>query len=487
MDKPTPSFERIVICGAGLAGQIAATALSKQLPQSIQITLVDCLSSADTDLFYGGVTGPLSYDFNLSVGVSEPNLILQSNTVFSYGTRYVAWGGRSWLQCFQQPLPILDQVMFHHYLTRQKLDQLEPYLISAMAARNGSFAHPPEQRDHLLSQAEYGYQFDPRSYASLFEQAADAGRIERIVAEISGIDRDQNGIAAIRLSNGQSLTANLYVDCSGPKAVLLSGFGVAFSGRRQLRAMANHRSAEKIGPPCRTVTAGDFGWQSETPLKGSIARLTVYAPGTESSAFAAHGEAPSQSAEVTIGRHEQAWHGNCVAIGHAAAIFEPLTIAPMVMLQRDIERLLSLIPFSNEMSVERREYNRQHNDDCAHAALFHRALFETQGLPNSPYWNAVRSEPLDEKLNRKLEMFESRGVLVAYDLEPFNQEDWTILHYGMGRRPLRYDRVVDKALEARIREHLFNMRRDIEKVVKTMPSHDSYIRNLTRHLMQQKG
>ena len=70
--------------------------------------------------------------------------------------------------------------------------------------------------------------------------------------------------------------------------------------------------------------------------------------------------------------------GNCVAIGHAAEVQEPVTHAPMLLLQREIERLLTLVPCSGDMSVERREFNRQSADDFTHAEIFNRALFETK-------------------------------------------------------------------------------------------------------------
>ncbi|MBU6299588.1 MAG: tryptophan 7-halogenase [Alphaproteobacteria bacterium] len=488
-NKPTPSIERIAICGAGLAGHITAAALSRHLPRSIQITLVDCQDNADTDLFYGSVTGPSAYDFHLSAGLREPSLVLESDTAFSFGTRYVRWGGndRSWMQCFHQPLPILDQVLFHHYLTQQNLDQLEPFLVSAVAARKGAFAHPPEQNAHPLSPAEYGYQFDPASYAELFAGATDKARVDVVASTISVVECGPNRIEAIRCADGRLLTADLYVDCTGPKALLLSRLASDFSGNRRLRAAVSRIPADQLGAPCRSLMAADFGWQADTPLKGSIMRHTIFVPEAEASALLAHGMAPAQTGEVTLGCYAQAWCGNCVGIGQAAAVFEPLTPAPIMLLQRDIERLLSLIPFSDEMSVERREYNRQYAEDCTHTELFNRALFETPGLPDTPYWRVARDEPIHEKLARKIELFENRGVHVAFDLEPFNQEDWTILHYGMGRRPARYDRVADQMPEGKIRNYLSNMRGAIENMVEAMPSHDAYMKNLTSYLMQQKG
>jgi tryptophan halogenase len=158
----------------------------------------------------------------------------------------------------------------------------------------------------------------------------------------------------------------------------------------------------------------------------------------------------------------------------------------MLLLQRDIERLLSLIPVSRDMSVERREYNRQSDEDYVHAEIFNRALFETRPVAETAYWRAACAEAMHEKLAQKIAQFESRGLLVAFDLEPFNPEDWTILHYGMGRRPARYDRIADRTSESEMRQFLTNMRLDIENLMKTMPRHSDYVASLIRYLTQKQ-
>ena len=137
-------------------------------------------------------------------------------------------------------------------------------------------------------------------------------------------------------------------------------------------------------------------------------------------------------------------------------------------------------------SVEGREFNRRFNDDHEHAELFTRALFETDGLPDTPYWQAARAEPISEKLARKIELFEDRGLLVAYDLEPFHPEDWTILHYGMGRRAARYDRSADRAPAAQVRNFLSNLKREVDKAVEGLPSHAAYMTQLKQYLMQTR-
>jgi tryptophan 7-halogenase len=488
-DARNSPVQRIVICGGGLAAHMTAAALARQLPSDIRIVWIDGPDSRDADLFFGGVAPSSAYAFNLGAAISEPRLMLDSDSTFAWGTQFSRWGaaGRSWIQCFHLPLPIIGGVLFHHHLWRHGITELEPFLTPAIAARHGVFAHPVENGPKLLARSEYGYQFDPYSYRAPFAAAARALRVEVIAAGITDVESREGRIEAVRVSDGRMIEADLFVDCTGPDARLISRLPGTVTGGRRLRATLSRRPAERIGPPCKTVTPREFGWQSETPLQRSVARLTVYAPESEGDALAAHGDVPQKTVDVTLGRRTAAWVGNCVAIGHAAAVLEPLTHAPMLMLQREIERLLTLVPRSRDMSVESREFNRQSIDDYTHSDIFNRALFETEPMFRTPYWLAVREEPLDEKLVRKIALFESRGLLVAFDLEPFTAEDWTILHHGMGRRPARYDRVADRVPEAEVRPMLASMPRDIENLVKAMPTHHDYMSNLIRFLKQKKS
>ena len=489
-DRPVPGtfISRIVVCGGGLAAHLAAAALARQLPRSIQVVWVKCRDPRDTDLFYGGVVGPTAYSFNLLAGVSEPRLILGTDTAFSWGTRFDDWGEnhRSWVQCFHLPFPVVGGVLYHQHLLRIGVGELEPLLLPAAAARRGVFAHPPENGSGPLSRAEYGYQFNPYTYREPFAAAATSSGAQLIAADISEVECREGRIAALRLADGQSVTGDLFVDCTGVDARLLTPLGVRAPEGRRLKAALSHHPGGKLGPPCRTLMARDFGWQSETSLQSGRARLTAYAPESEAPALAAHGATPSHHAEVVIGRRDVAWAGNCVALGHAAGVLEPLTHAPLLILQREIERLLTLIPVSPDMSVERREFNRQGAADHRHAENFHRALFETQSPFDTAYWLAARAQPLHEMLAVKLTQFASRGLLVAFDLEPFNAEEWTIQHFGMGRRAARYDRLADQQPMAEARAAFQNTEREIEKLVTSMPSHSEYLANLIRYLKQKQ-
>lgn len=481
------ALSRIAIVGSGLALRMTAAVLARHLPPSMQILCVNCEDAPSSDIFLGSITPPTAYAFNLIAGVTEPRLLLDTATSFNWGTAFSEWGAeqRSWVQCFHLPLPVHGGVQFHHYLARQGVRKLEPFLVSAVAARHGVFAHPLEKGTQPLARGEYGYQFDAQSYQVPFAAAARAGNLQVIAGKVAEVEAVNNNIHALRLEDGQVVRAGLYVDCSGPQALLISRLDSGFREGRRLRAFMSRRETPELGPPCRHLSGASYGWQSDTYLQGSTARLTVFDAESEAKAWIAHGCEPQIRSNVRLGRHSRPWSGNCVSVGQAAGVLEPLSHAPMLLLQRDIERLASLIPITTDMSMESREYNRQCADDYAHAELFNRALFDTAAPAASSYWRAAVDEPIPDKLAAKIAHFRSRGLPVSFDLEPFTPEDWTILHFGMGRSPERHDRVADRASDRDVEWLLTNRRREIDQFVQRMPKHHRYVSQLAQHLRQR--
>ena len=479
----------ILVCGGGIAGEMTANALARKLPERVKVVLIEDGSALQTDFFYGNALLPRSYDFHLDLGLSEPDLLLAGDAAFSYGTAYANWAGRglSWIQCHHLPLPVISGVPFQHYLTQRGLFDLEPFLISAQAARIGSFAHPPEDDKTPLSRAEYGYTVTPSKYSALFEQLSKDKGVKRIAADIKDVVCEGGRITSLQLSDGQTVEADIYIDCTGPQAKLASALGEDFQKLASVGALAGTVETPTMGPACRQIVAAEFGWQSCSSQQTSNSYMTVYHPDMEQEARTAHQAPVDHSGTFALGHRAQAWSGNCIAIGHAAAVFEPVTAAPLLTLQLDIERLLSLIPVSGDFSFECREYNRRFTEDATHIALFHEALFATDTSFESGYWWQACDAPAPEKLKRKIDQFESRGILVEYDLEPFNEQDWIILHYGMKRRPARYDRLADAAEAAVMDRQIAAMQDAVMQMAKKLPPQHVYMTNLLKYLRDNHG
>lgn len=504
-------IKHIVIAGNGLAANMTAFALQQQLPSDINLTLISSAKYADFDCLYGSTSAPNMYAFNLMLNVSEPDLLFNTNSTFCWGNYFDRWAMTpcSWLQGFHLPFPAMRGVGLHHFVTRHSETELAPYLINTQADKTGKFAHPPEDNRHPLSRAEYGYQFDASALSALYASKLSS-KVSVIKASISEVatkviteprtasNTGDISITGLQLDNGQRVEADLYIDCTGPDARVYSALEQnnqapksQVENARTLFAIHSTLQRGEALPAHRHIRACEFGWQADTYLRDSIQRLTVCAPEQKSLAIDAHGAQASVANAFSTGHRQQAWTGNCVAIGQAANVLEPLTPAPMMMLIRDIQRLLELIPVTNSMSAEATEYNRRFIADVEHTGLFQGALFALEHLPDAlpehAYWQQAALCEQSEKLTRKLTQYNHRGILVNYDLEPFNEQDWLILHSGMQRRPQTYDIVADQVPRAEMANQLNGMGNVIQQVVSQMPPHAIYLEKLMAYLSQKRN
>jgi len=411
-------LDTIIIFGHGFAFEITLAALSETLPDNINVIALETPELQSRDSFYGSVAPANAYDFHLSIGLTEPAVFFHTDTSFAYGTHYQNWANRlDWIQSYNLPLPIWQGVPFHHYLLHTK-QSLQPFLVSAVCGDRGKFAHPPNDANNPLSRAEYGYQFKLASLNALLKKRSLPSNINRISGEIKRLYTNNNEITAIELTNGETIMGELYIDTSGPAARLMEAIGNPFQTERSLHAATSFHQDAFDDTSLRKLKGEDYGWKSITTLRDGYICQTVSHPTQKDDAETVHGKTgPGESFVIHTGRRPMGWTGNCVAVGHASYILEPLTPAPMMLLYRDIERLLNLIPHSSDMDFESTEFNRLRNDDIEHCEIFHRAFYETENWPNTPYWQDIMALKKSKKLNRKITQFTSRGFLTKYDLE----------------------------------------------------------------------
>lgn len=471
-------MKTVIVCGCGLAGNLAALSLANGLGDNVRIIQIVDAEAPTEDALYGNVTDPGAYNFLRGLGLDEPTLMLKTGSSFSFGTMFRNWlADRSWMQCHHSPLGLIHGVPLRHVTTRAGVP-LEPLLVSAQAALAGRFAHPPADESVVLSRAEYGYQLDPAELNGLLDHLVQTSRVDRFHSAIETIEQDGDMVSAFRLENGETIPADLVIDATGTSRRAVVAAGGRFETPRAIGVSRTVRPSDTLGPPCRVVEADDLGWTGTAHLQQTTHTLRISAAGSTD------GSDPDFTAE--LGHMADAWVGNCIAIGHAASVFEPLTPAPMMMLQRDIERLLELVPVFPEMSMERREFNRRFHDDVAHINLFHEALVLGGEPQTSCYWQNATKPRGDARLDRKIEQFRHRGVLTSYDLEPFNDEDWTIAHLGMGRMPQQHDRLAEGISKTASDQALFQLRQSIQQLVPKMPPHHIYVQKLKQYLEKQK-
>jgi len=472
-------LHNILICGKGLALELTLAALSRKLPESVRITSIELTECHIIDSFYGHVTSPDTVSFNRTLGIEESEFLLGTNSSFSYGTQYTNWAKKNWVQCHHLPFPVWENVPFLHYLTRSK-DTLEPYLVNAECGKSQAFAHPPPDKNVPLSRAEYAYQISPDILAAFYASLPSNKNLKRIKGEFRSINFTGDHIQSLTLQDGQTFEADLFIDASGQSGVIMNALNNRFESSYSLHGLEAIEPRKTALNSLRQLHGTDQGWQSHTTLRDTQITLCVSETKIDSTPIST--QSSHKAFEAKIGHRIKGWESNCVAIGHIGYVIDPLTPAPIMLLQRDVLRLLSLIPVSQNMKVEAREFNRLRQDDLDHVECFHRAFFETTKVPETPYWNNVRKKSLPTKLKRKIDQFESRGFLTNYDLDPFNEQDWAIQHFGIGRRAQRYDIFIDKLSDGVVQQNLAHMRQTIKNMAVKVPPQERYLSKFIQYL-----
>lgn len=485
---PTPKELDIVIYGHSIAAFISALTIHNALADQVTLSLILPADQAHSDILYGGMSTPDAYNFHLAMDITEAELFQQTNSSFSFGTHYQNWGGEKldWMQAFSLPFTSKYGVDFHQVLLHHKQD-LQAYLVGAQSALQQKFAHPPQnQPASPLSRAEYGYNFDYQNYALFLLNKIKQKKIRLIQSDLLQVEVADEHITSLRLNDDSCIKADLFIDCSGTDAKLISALDVKKRVDSKINVLLFTNENDTQMNPCNLVSGHRNSWQSTLYLQNSSQILQAVNAkdtpvGNKSSAITI------ASISADIGEKEQAWVGNCVAISLSAAVLEPFSNAPFRLLKLDIERLLELIPISNNMRMEQKEYNRRYRLDVQHAKLFNLALTDTRHFLQHKYstQNQVLDSDTQALLDRKLAQYLHRGLMVTYDFEPFNTEDWIILHFGMRRFPRRLDSQCDNIDNSNVKQHLLQTKNAIAAIVPKMPPCSLYTQKFLNYLKSQ--
>lgn len=428
------------------------------------------------------------------LGLGEAEVILETAGAFSLGQSFApgsnrpppffhAWGsyGR----------PIEDIEFFHLWqrARRQGLAvPLQGFCLTAVAAQNGRML-VPDQTTYAFGRTDYGYHLHTAPYAALLKSLARAQGVR--VHEAEHVDVERGGaeasIAALMLEGGRRLQADLFVDASGVDALLLGGAMAVplHSWRRHLapRSVLFARAPVFTSiPPFAEIRIGPDGWTALHPTRaatGIVHASDVGTSGTADIAAAATAAAGAELTDITLRRVEPgirdaAWQGNCVGVGEAAAVFDPIHDVGLHALQLGLVHLLTLFPAGNDFTAERREYNRIMRSRCERIRDFQCALYALAPFAG-PFWRRNRELQMPDTLRHKVDTFRARGHIAAMEDETFFADSWQVLFTGLGILPESLPPAVGRIPPRRLREEIDASLGRIHRKVLEQPRHDEYL------------
>jgi tryptophan 7-halogenase len=486
----------VVIVGGGTAGWMAAAGLAKSLDgMGVRIRLIE--SDRIAPIGVGEATIPPLMEFIRQLGIGEDELVREVKATYKLGIGYRDWTrpGHFYFHPFGPTGPGIGSIPFTAYWLKMflagKAAPLEEYSIQAVAAIQGRFTRPVHAPNTPLNKITYALHFDASSFARYLRGFAEARGVQRTGGEVRRVSlRPRDGfIESVTLDSGESISADLFVDCSGLRGLLIeealeTGYEDWSHWLPCDRALVVHSEQGAAPDPYTLVTARDAGWQWRIPLQHRNGNGYVYSGAFTSNDVAAEtllanlgGRALGTPRELrfTPGRRRKAWNKNVVALGLAAGFLEPLEATGIHLIQRGIAMLLKFFPDRDFASADVERYNRMLEFEFSRVRDF-LLLHYTQSERSGAFWEHCRAIPLTDSLLEKIELFRSHGRILREDTELFPVISWLAVMVGQNIVPRRYDPLVDSLDPQKIQGKLEELRTGIKGCVESMPSHWDFVR-----------
>ncbi len=487
---------RVVVVGGGTAGWMTAAALSSLVPGAASVHLVE---SADIGIVgVGEATLPHLRAFVQRLGIDEAAFMAATQATFKLGIEFRDFGaiGDSYIHPFGSYGRPLAGVGFHHYWLRRHsagaAADIGAYSTGVAAAAARRFTHPGEDSSDLANAYGYAYQFDATQFAPFLRAHAEARGAVRTEGTVTQVERDPGSghVTAIVLADGSRIEGDLFVDCSGFRALLIGGtMDEAWEDWSHWlpcdRAVAAPCASPDGGiEPFTRATAMPAGWRWRIPLTHRVGNGYVY-----SSAHLSDGEATEallaslESAPLAeprllrfrAGRRRRSWVGNVLSVGLASGFLEPLESTSIYLVQMAITQLIEHFPDAAVADADRDGFNALVDAEYDRIRDFLILHYHATTRDDSPFWDHVRTMTVPDSLADKMELWRRTAQVSRYSHGLFLEPSWIAVYLGQGIVPDGWDPRADLPDAAALDRALAGLHGGIAQAVAAMPDHAAYL------------
>ncbi len=441
-------LNNVVIVGGGTAGWMTASYFKAAFGERINITLVESGNIGAVGV--GEATFSDIRHFFDFLGLKEKDWMPACNATYKLAVRFENWReeGHYFYHPFEQMRSVNGFPLADWWLREKPTDRFDkdcfvmPSIIDAgLSPRHldGSLIDQPfvegaEEMQGLTmsehqgkTQFPYAYQFEAALLAKYLTTYSVERGVKHIVDDVQQVNLDERGwIRNVTTAEHGEIGGDLFIDCTGFRGLLLNKAleepFISFQDtlpNDSAVALQVPMDMERRGIlPCTTATAQDAGWIWTIPLMGRVGTGYVYAKDYISPEEAertlrefvgpAAADAEANHIKMRVGRSENSWVKNCVAIGLSSGFVEPLESTGIFFIHHAIEQLAKNFPGEDWNPVQRNLYN----DSVAHVMDGVREFlvlhYVAAKRSDTQYWRDTKTRKIPDALAERIEKWKTQ-------------------------------------------------------------------------------
>jgi tryptophan halogenase len=482
-------IQKIVIAGGGTAGWMVAAGLSRTLGKALDITLVE--SDEIGTVGVGEATIPTLVTFHRLLDINEQEFMAATQGTFKLGIGFENWRdlNQNYIHSFGTTGKDHWTAGFQHFWLKGRERNLAgdygDYCVELKAALENKFAHLPR------GGMNYAFHIDAGLYAKFLRKFSEGYGVKRVEGKISNVlTHDDTGfIKAIRLDSGTEIAGDLFIDCTGFRALLIGQtLHEPYEDWSHYlpcdSAVAVQTESVGEAVPYTRSIAREAGWQWRIPLQHRVGNGMVYCSrylsdeqAKQSLLANIEGKVRTEPRVIKFkpGQRRQTWVKNCVAVGLASGFIEPLESTSIHLIGRSIIRLLQMFPGERINPTDIEEFNRQTVAELEHIRDFIVLHYHVTNRQDTPFWNACRTMEIPASLQHRIDLFRETGRVFRFQNELFAENSWIQVMLGQGIAPQQHHQVADLMGDAELSRFLDQIKSHVDNTVMQLPKHQAYV------------
>ena len=390
---------RVVIVGGGTSGWMTAAAFCKTFP-----TWNTTIITNGESIGVGESTTPHFDQYLKFMEISDERFLTSARATFKSSSRFENFAKTD--SVFHYPngqFPSDDDynewMVAKEYFSEGLPSFAETFMPFVTVAEQGKIPlNDPILGNYSLTR-DRSFHIDAAAFTK-FLRKEFCGRVSEIIGKVNRVKVKDGIIQSINV-NKSDIYADLFIDCTGQKSLLIKETNNVFNSfdtlvtDSALVIKTDYQNKEREMVPYTNAKGMSSGWQWTIPTYDYISRGYVFSSQfqSENSAREEFGYDDARLVKFRNGRFDRAWVGNCVSIGLSYGFIEPLESTGLFNTHHGILALMDLLqeqPLPGQFQRDRFNFNlAEHMDGWRE---FVEAHYYYSHRRDTPFWRAVTDE-----------------------------------------------------------------------------------------------